>query len=74
MPYRITKSCIHPVRDNSFKQRFTETPKAFPISNGVQCERCAEECPLGAIDQDENGNFVILQNCDECGECVKFAL
>jgi Fe-S-cluster-containing hydrogenase component 2 len=38
----------------------------------TQCERCAEECPLGAIEQDENNNFVILQEeCDECGECVK---
>jgi Fe-S-cluster-containing hydrogenase component 2 len=27
---------------------------------------------MGAIDRDENDNFVILINdCDECGECVK---
>ncbi len=37
----------------------------------TQCERCAEECPMGAIEQDENDNFVILADCDECGECVK---
>ncbi len=38
----------------------------------TQCERCAEECPMGAIEQDAKGNFVILKNdCDECGECVK---
>ena len=40
--------------------------------NCIQCERCAEACPMGAIDRDENDNFVILINdCDECGECVK---
>ena len=38
----------------------------------TQCELCAEQCPMGAIEQDENNNFVILQEeCDECGECVK---
>ena len=27
---------------------------------------------MGAIEQDNNGKFVILKNdCDECGECVK---
>jgi Fe-S-cluster-containing hydrogenase component 2 len=26
---------------------------------------------MGAIEQDENDNFVILADCDECGECVK---
>jgi formate hydrogenlyase subunit 6/NADH:ubiquinone oxidoreductase subunit I len=24
----------------------------------IQCELCAEQCPLGAIDQDAKGNFV----------------
>ncbi len=37
----------------------------------TQCELCAEQCPIGAIEQDENDNFVILNDCDECGECVK---
>ena len=38
----------------------------------TQCELCAEQCPMGAIEQDKNGNFVILKkDCDECGECVK---
>ncbi len=40
--------------------------------NCNQCECCAEECPMGAIEQDNNGKFVILKNdCDDCGECVK---
>lgn len=40
--------------------------------NCNQCERCAEECPTGAIERDNNDNFIILKNdCDECGECVK---
>ncbi|MBU4078203.1 4Fe-4S binding protein [Patescibacteria group bacterium] len=27
---------------------------------------------MGAIDRDENDNFIILINdCDECGECIK---
>ena len=42
------------------------------INSCTQCELCAKECPMGAIEQDENNNFVILQEeCDECGECVK---
>ena len=40
--------------------------------NCNNCERCAEECPMGAIERDSNGNFIILKNdCDECGECIK---
>lgn len=27
---------MNPVRDDTFRQRFTETPKAFPISNGIK--------------------------------------
>jgi len=37
----------------------------------IQCELCAEECPLGSIDKDRDDNFVILKDCDSCGECVK---
>lgn len=40
--------------------------------NCNQCECCAQMCPIGAIEGDNSGNFIILKNdCDGCGECEK---
>ena len=42
------------------------------IKSCTQCERCAEVCPMGAIERDKDYKFFIHKNdCDECGECVK---
>ncbi|GAB7079670.1 hydrogenase iron-sulfur subunit [Megalodesulfovibrio paquesii] len=47
---------------------------SFPVFNFVrctQCKRCTEECPFGALDDDEKGtpkpNF---SRCRRCGTCM----
>lgn len=35
------------------------------------CKRCTEECPFGAIDEDEKGTpFYRLNRCRRCGTCM----
>lgn len=37
----------------------------------TQCRRCTEECPFGAIDEDEKGNPYFKYNrCRRCGTCM----
>jgi len=36
-----------------------------------QCELCVKECPLEAININQEGFPVILENCAECNSCVK---
>jgi len=37
-----------------------------------QCKTClpAEECPIEAIERDENGALMISEGCIGCGECI----
>jgi len=38
----------------------------------VQCGKCEEACPVGAIHREENGAYVIdRQECTDCGICVE---
>lgn len=37
----------------------------------TSCKRCTEECPFGAIDEDEKGTpFFRINRCRRCGTCV----
>jgi quinone-modifying oxidoreductase subunit QmoB len=37
----------------------------------TQCKRCTEECPFGAIDEDEKGTpFFRINRCRRCGTCM----
>ncbi len=47
---------------------------SYPIFNYVrctQCKRCTEECPFGALDDDEKGTPKInFSRCRRCGTCM----
>jgi len=37
----------------------------------TQCKRCTEECPFGAIEEDEKGTpFYKINRCRRCGTCM----
>ncbi len=37
----------------------------------TQCKRCTEECPFGAIDEDEKGTpYFKINRCRRCGVCM----
>ncbi len=42
----------------------------FFMQKCTQCKRCTEECPFGALDEDEKGTpLVNLMRCRRCGTC-----
>lgn len=47
---------------------------SYPVFNFVrctQCKRCTEECPFGALDDDEKGTpLPNLSRCRRCGTCM----
>ncbi|HEC24408.1 MAG TPA: hydrogenase iron-sulfur subunit, partial [bacterium] len=43
----------------------------FDLSRCTQCKRCTEECPFGAIDEDEKGTpEPNPERCRRCGVCM----
>ena len=44
---------------------------SFRIEGCTQCKRCTEECPFGAINEDEKGNPLFNPTrCRRCGTCM----
>jgi len=44
---------------------------AYMLQRCTQCKRCTEECPFGAIDEDEKGTpMPNLNRCRRCGVCM----
>ncbi|MFH1139557.1 MAG: FAD-dependent oxidoreductase [Pseudomonadota bacterium] len=43
----------------------------FYLSRCTQCRRCTDECPFGALNEDEKGNPVpVPTRCRRCGVCM----
>ncbi len=44
---------------------------SYYLQRCTQCKRCTEECPFGAIDEDEKGTpLPNLSRCRRCGVCM----
>ncbi len=55
---------VHP-RSNDMTYPFFDLPRC------TQCKRCTEECPFGAIDEDEKGTPKYNpERCRRCGVCM----
>lgn len=55
---------VHP-RSNDMTYPFADLPRC------TQCKRCTEECPFGAIDEDEKGTPQFNpERCRRCGVCM----
>ncbi len=43
----------------------------FAMESCTQCKRCTEECPFGAINEDEKSNPILnATRCRRCGTCM----
>ena len=54
-----------------FRRSGDMTYPEFFMSRCTQCKRCTEECPFGAINEDEKANpLPNLTRCRRCGTCM----
>jgi Fe-S-cluster-containing dehydrogenase component len=55
----------------AIEPRFPQ-PGYFVPKVCVQCGKCMEACPVGAIRREDNGAYVIdPETCTDCGMCVE---
>jgi quinone-modifying oxidoreductase, subunit QmoB len=56
---------------STFPRSGDMTYPEFMMSRCTQCKRCTEECPFGAINEDEKANpLPNLTRCRRCGTCM----
>jgi quinone-modifying oxidoreductase subunit QmoB len=56
---------------STFPRSGDMTYPEFFMSRCTQCKRCTEECPFGAINEDEKANPIPnLTRCRRCGTCM----
>jgi quinone-modifying oxidoreductase subunit QmoB len=56
---------------STFPRSGDMTYPEFFMSRCTQCKRCTEECPFGAINEDEKANPIpSLTRCRRCGTCM----
>jgi quinone-modifying oxidoreductase subunit QmoB len=68
-----TIQCIEStaIGSSTFPRSGDMTYPEFMMSRCTQCKRCTEECPFGAINEDEKANpLPNLTRCRRCGTCM----
>jgi quinone-modifying oxidoreductase, subunit QmoB len=68
-----TIQCIEStaIGSSTFPRSGDMTYPEFMMSRCTQCKRCTEECPFGAINEDEKANpLPNITRCRRCGTCM----
>ena len=59
------------IGSSTFPRSGDMTYPEFMMSRCTQCKRCTEECPFGAINEDEKANpLPSITRCRRCGTCM----
>jgi quinone-modifying oxidoreductase subunit QmoB len=59
------------IGSSTFPRSGDMTYPEFMMSRCTQCKRCTEECPFGAINEDEKANpLPNISRCRRCGTCM----